>query len=441
MIMFTDLQVIAVAVLILASVSCVAEAAVEPPENPGMAVVVQPGTYTVRGHKVTIDKVYRLPIDRPEEVEVKSECQVLSDEKPVSFGGGTALNKTCGPIDAGIRLPYAIVSESVRVHSSEDGGAVYEEGRDYFLDHQWGGLSRVDTGRVTKDTKVYIDYKVTLERIDVILVSKNGTITLKKGKSAPVLAVAPSPDAGCIALANVYIPYRCSAITTENILPAPEKDITWRDFIKTSGREYLQNTIRLLNENKPVSIVCWGDSVTVGCSVVPLSNGYTERFRRALSAAYPGSEIHLVNAGIGATHTDTRLGSFDKEVLSYNPNLITVEFVNDCSYPAEKIIANWNKFIAQARLKNPKVEIIVITPSFTMPNIFNDYNGAVDAMRRVAEDNKVALADTTNIWANLSKVGIPYLTLLANGINHPNDLGHDFFTAGLMDLLKPAEDR
>ncbi len=66
------------------------------------------------------------------------------------------------------------------------------------------------------------------------------------------------------------------------------------------------------------------------------------------------------------------------------------------------------------------------------------FKGGVGAMRDAASDNKVALADTTHIWENLGSIGIPYETLLANGLNHPNDLGHEFFAACLMELLKPG---
>jgi lysophospholipase L1-like esterase len=65
------------------------------------------------------------------------------------------------------------------------------------------------------------------------------------------------------------------------------------------------------------------------------------------------------------------------------------------------------------------------------------FNVSVEAMRTAAADNKVALADVSHIWANLSSVGIAYETLLANGLNHPNDLGHEFFAASVMELLKP----
>ena len=58
-------------------------------------------------------------------------------------------------------------------------------------------------------------------------------------------------------------------------------------------------------------------------------------------------------------------------------------------------------------------------------------------MQEAAKENRAALGDTANIWAHLRSVGIAYETLLANGINHPNDLGHEFFAECLMRLMSP----
>ena len=43
-----------------------------------------------------------------------------------------------------------------------------------------------------------------------------------------------------------------------------------------------------------------------------------------------------------------------------------------------------------------------------------------------------ALADATARWEHLWKEGIPYVTLLRNGINHPDDRGHALFADELM---------
>jgi lysophospholipase L1-like esterase len=387
---------------------------------------------------VKVPLAVEIPVAPADRVIVTSEEQVLSEEQPRMYIGGTTLAKTLGPVDTGTRLPMAIIPESVRVHSTPDGGTVYGEGKDYSLEHYWGGMSRIEGGRIAKGQKVYIDYEVYLQRIDAVQVSPAGGVTVKKGKAVPVCPEIPAPDEGCAVLANIYIPYQTTAITAENIYPLPAEDVTWRDFIKVSGRRYLKKTLSLLKAGKPVTIICWGDSVTTGGSSSTPGKCYVELFRARLKAAYPHSEITLINAGIGGSSTESRRDGFQKEVLDYKPDLITVEFVNDVGMAPEKIEANWTEFIARARQALPEVEFILLTPHFMQPDWMGNFQNSVPAMRRVAAERKVALGDTANIWASLRGLGIPYETLEANAINHPNDLGHEFFTATLMKLMSPA---
>lgn len=415
-----------------------ATAAVRPLDKPGMAVIVEAGTYTVRGHSVKVASTVELPIAPRSEVVVKNEEDVLSDQASQAWTGGPTLVETTKSSD-GTRLPYSLATESVVVQSATagmDSVRVYAEDKDYKLDHVWGGMSRVDGGAIAKGAKVLVSYSVYLQRVDTVQVSKSGVASIKQGVPAHICPGGTEPDPGCIPLANIYISYHTTAIGKDDIYPLPEKHLSWQDFIKVSGREHLSHTLGLLKSGKPVSVVCWGDSVTEGASPSSHDKCYVELLRSRLKAAYPKAPITLTNAGIGGSNTDSRRDGYEKEVLSYNPDLITVEFVNDIGKGPDGIKRNWAEFISRARQKNPNVEFILITPHNVMPEWMNGFDKSADAMRQAAADNKVALADANNIWINLRALGIPYYTLLANGINHPNDLGHEFFTASLMELLK-----
>lgn len=422
-------------ILILILACATSYAAVLPTEKPSMAVKIEAGDYAARGHKVKVAQTVEVPIDPPEMVVVKNEWHVLKDEKPQAYFMGTGLNKTYGPVDVNTRLPKAIAPETVKVHSAEDGGTVYEEGKDYFLDHDWGGLYRIETGSIPKDTQVFFDYSVYLQRVDAVQVSKDGKVTIKKGVSAPVCPEIPSADKDCTAVANIYVPYRTTEITERNIYPLPRKKRSWGDNVTIAGREYLTNTRKSLAQNQPVTIVCWGDSVTAGGSASSRDKTYVELLRSRLNQMYPRGNIAIVNAGIGGSNTDSRREGFDQEVLALRPDLITVEFVNDAGMSPEKIKANYAEFIKRARKKNRNVEFIILTPHYVMPEWMGNFDKSIPAMRKAASENRVALGDTTHIWDNLRGMGIPYEILEANGINHPNDLGHEFFAETLMLLL------
>lgn len=424
-------------VLLLAGVA--ASAAVMPLEKPSMAVIVEAGTYTVRGHAVKVASTVQLAVEPRSAVHVKAEEHILTEGDTGTWAGATSLNKVLGPVDTGTRLPNVLDADSVVVYSGAARDTVYVVDKDYKLDRVWGGLARVDGGAMPKGAKVLVDYTVCLQRIDTVQVSKNGVASIKKGTSAAVCAPDTEPDPGCTPLANVYVCYQTSAVTSSDIYPLSKQHLSWRDFVKTSGKENLAHTLGLLKAGSPVTVVCWGDSVTAGGSASSPDKCYVELFRARLKAAYPKSKITLINAGIGGSNTNSRHDGYDKEVLSYNPDLITVEFVNDIGMGPDTIKKNWAEFVSRARQKNPSVEFILITPHNVMPEWMTGFAKSADAMRQAAVDNNVALADANNVWMNLRTVGIPYLSLLANGINHPNDLGHDVFAVSIMELMNPEK--
>ena len=48
----------------------------------------------------------------------------------------------------------------------------------------------------------------------------------------------------------------------------------------------------------------------------------------------------------------------------------------------------------------------------------------------------IALADAAARWGHLWKEGLPYLTLLHNTINHPDDRGHRLFAEELWKCFR-----
>ena len=66
---------------------------------------------------------------------------------------------------------------------------------------------------------------------------------------------------------------------------------------------------------------------------------------------------------------------------------------------------------------------------------------AVTYLREFAARAGVGVADTSRRWEHLWIEGLPYLTLLHNGINHPDDRGHALFVDDLKEffLADPGE--
>ena len=369
---------------------------------------------------------------------IRNEQHTLSDEQPEAYAKGTALRATLGPIDKELRLPGAIIPDSVRVYNSSPIEAiVYQEGIDYHLDRFWGGICRLPDGRIHAGQTVSIDYEVWHQQIDLLQLHNDGSLSIKSGKPAPVCPPFPDADAEHVALANVYVPYGTAGISRSNLYVFPEDHATWRDHVRVRGRSHLQTVLRKLAAGEDVTIVCWGDSVTAGCSASTPETSYVGLLQGGLAALYPKARINVVNAGVGATNTSSRLPAFHSDVLARNPDLITVEFVNDVWLSIEAVRANWRRFITEARAYNRDVEFILLSPAYVMASWMGQFQPFVDELFAVASECGAAVGDTANVWQNLHAVGIPYEALLSNLINHPNDLGHEFFAETLLTLLRP----
>jgi lysophospholipase L1-like esterase len=402
------------------------------------SIEVAAGSITVHGRTVAITKAKTFAMVPAPRMVIQNEQHILTDEKPDAYAKGTALRATLGPIDKELRLPGAIVPDSVRVYDSVPREPfVYQEGLDYYLDRFWGGICRLPDGRIRGDQPVSIDYEVWLQQIDLIQLDNNGSLSVKHGKAAPVCPPFPDADAEHVALAHIYIPYGTVRISHDNLYRLPEDHTTWRDHIRSCGRSRLQGVLRKLTEGEDVTIVCWGDSVTAGCSASTLEKSYVGLLQRRLAALYPKARVNIVNAGIGATDTSSRVQSFHSDVLAHNPDLITVEFVNDVWLPIEAVRTNWRRFIAEARAYDQDIEFILLSPSYMMADWMGRFQEFVDELCAVASECGTAVGDTANIWNNLRAVGVPYEALLSNLINHPNDLGHEFFAETILSLLRP----
>jgi len=200
-----------------------------------------------------------------------------------------------------------------------------------------------------------------------------------------------------------------------------------------------------------VTIVCWGDSVTAGGNASVPDKRYVDVFEAGLHERFPHAQLTVQNISVGGSgsrhwvHPDKhpfrgKSGAASpcqfQRVLDAQPNLVTVEFVNDAHLTPAEVEAEYGDILQ--RLQSVGAEMILITPHFTMFKMMGfqhmretEQRPYVLALRKFADDHHVALADASARWEHLWKEGLPYLTLLNNTINHPDDRGHRLFAEEL----------
>jgi len=413
----------------------------------GMKITVKPGVMLVDGTPVTVPDATTFELQSPRRIEVHDEAAVLTDEAPRGYGRGTALElcRSRGTTIAGVLDPASL---RIKVGKGPD-AELYLEGKDWRADKVWGRVGRLPDGRIGPKTRVYMDYAVSLMRIDTLAVRSDGTVVLRRGNEHKMVPKPPRPDLYSAPLCNVYLPYHCRELTRDNIYPiGPPFPEPGQGELEAKAA-LIPKTRAKLAAGKDLTVVFWGDSVTCGGNASSPDKAFPLAFTDWLRCRFPESHIRYVNAGTGGWNSKSKLPLFDKEVLSHRPDLVVIEFVNDMGFDREMIFRNYDEAVSKVRALGG--EVIILTPHFTRPDWMGAGAGmrtpeirkAVGYLKEFGREHRVGIADASRRWAHLWIEGIPYLTLLDNAINHPDDRGHALFVdeLKLFFLADPEEVR
>ena len=404
--------------------------------------MVASGSFDVGGRQVVVKEEAKLAVAPAPVLKVEHEDLLLSAERPAGWAKGTRL-RACNARD--VNANGSFVPGSLQIRNAK--GEVLKEGEDYLVDPDWGHVGLGPKSRVTSQDKVTASYRYSQERMDTIQVSADGKASLKQGTPHISSPVPPEADAGQVAVAHVFVGHRGTEVVQDHIYPITE---TAAEALtgSTSGR--IPHTLAKLKAGQPVTIVCLGDSVTAGGNASKPEFRYPDVFAAGLRERFPKAAINMINLSAGGsnsrqwlspeTHPYRGMHGADnparfERVIEAKPDLVTIEFVNDAGLTGPGVEASYNEILQRL---GPNVEVILITPHFTMWRMmgFTDMRGTekrpyVIALRAFAAKHNLGLADASARWEHLWKEGLPYLTLLNNTINHPDDRGHRLFAEEL----------
>ena len=223
-----------------------------------------------------------------------------------------------------------------------------------------------------------------------------------------------------------------------------------------------------IKNGESVVLVFFGDSVTHG--EFEFTNGYKESvqrpelvFHKLLSdriKAEFGTEVTVINAGIGGNFSDDGLARIQTDVLDKKPDFCCVMFgTNDVTNARkgqealDKYAQNMKEIIS--KLQAQKIEVVLMTPGMLCSRGVKGFKGGwwfihkyyeslqkggkmdqyVDAMRKVAKEMDVPVADAYAEWKALEKKGVDTTAMLVNGMNHPTAEAHKIFADKLYELF------
>ena len=208
------------------------------------------------------------------------------------------------------------------------------------------------------------------------------------------------------------------------------------------------------SERQPV-IAFLGDSVTHGCFDLYMKNGniethtymekgYHEKVKKILGMLYPTVPVTMVNAGISGDSAPCGLKRMDRDVLSYQPDLVVVCYGLNDAMGGEDGVQAYTEALRQIfqKIKAVGSEGIFLTPNVRSNslNVLFDQKQLNDCAQRVidnenagmlsrylnaarvlCEEENVILCDCNAIWNMLRENDVDINILLSNRINHPTE--------------------
>lgn len=203
--------------------------------------------------------------------------------------------------------------------------------------------------------------------------------------------------------------------------------------IRMDGRpQNLLDAVRKIRSGN-ARIEFFGDSITVGCNASgtiyggntpPYCESWPEMVVHYLQDKYH-VELEVANTAIGGTTTRQGVDRFEKDVLSYAPDLLIIGYgMNDPGTSLEEYKGMIGQMIGRYRQKVAEGNVILISPM--LPNVETNWCVLQPQFEKVlaelAEENDFcALAPMTSLHRELLKAGKRYRDMTGNNVNHPND--------------------
>lgn len=176
---------------------------------------------------------------------------------------------------------------------------------------------------------------------------------------------------------------------------------------------------------------------------------YIEKFRKKLIDKYETTSVSVINSGIAGDTLPSMAARAQRDVIRYDPDLILLNGTlnwNDAEMGDASTFKKILKELVERFKSETSADIILLTPNGDLPNTMFAAPGTdvpepttaarCEAVREVAYEENVCLADVRKVWDLAREAGCPWEELLANKINHPAVEGHEVYARVLMKLFE-----
>ncbi len=193
---------------------------------------------------------------------------------------------------------------------------------------------------------------------------------------------------------------------------------------------------------KPLTIVCLGDSVTGVYYHTGGRRAYPEMLEVAIKQAIPNANVNVINAGISGHSTNEGLGRLDRDVLMHKPDLATITFgLNDMSRVSEEQFRK-NLEMLVARCREANAQVVLCTPNSVITTAgrpIEKLKRYCDVIHATAQSLNVPVCDQFAAGESLrAKNAWAFRGTLSDEI-HPNMDGHKLMAQELCRTITGRE--
>jgi len=219
----------------------------------------------------------------------------------------------------------------------------------------------------------------------------------------------------------------------------------WKGPVPQYADTNLPNTTMKLNQGKPLKIVFYGNSITVGGNAsgvngaAPYMPNYAALVVNKLRSIY-ASAITMKNSAVGGKDAAWGLANAHSLVTLENPDLVVLSFgMNDGSGKVSPALfkSRTQSIINDVRATNPQTEFILIATTLANPETFFagqqvNYQYVLQELVGVG----IELVNMTGVHQELLKYKL-FRDMTGNNINHSNDFLHRWYAQQICGLLIP----
>ena len=192
----------------------------------------------------------------------------------------------------------------------------------------------------------------------------------------------------------------------------------------------LADAIAKMKAGKPVSISCFGDSITAGTSLRNrAATRYATLLGPALAKFYKNDQIKSACVATGGAHTYHSIGWLERDFAEFGtPDVVTMLIgYNNCSgsQTAEFFREQLIEWIERVTFLTQGKCAILLIP--TIPGVprFHTQEYMAAETRKIAEEYGCTVIPLDTIIRDMGAQ--EYTKFLADSV-HPNEAGHEFFT-------------